>query len=462
MPIYPLPEQETERQEKLRSYEILDGLPDESYDRIVRLAANLFEAPIAAISLIEDDRQWFKAQIGIKSSFLERGSSFCAHAICQDDVFVIEDATQDPRFAENPFVNGKQGLRFYAGAPLRTGSGLNLGTLAVLDTKPRSVSDKEKHSLADMAAMVIEAMDMQLLINRADAAERRFLDAMESVPNGFVLYDKDDRLVICNKRYREIYADSADYIVPGATFEEIIRKGVENGQYPDAVGNEEAWIAERLEMHRNPGDHPIEQHLPGDRWLRVQERRTSEGGMVGFRVDITALKRQERELARLAWTDSLTGAMNRYRFIELAEKEINRTNRHGKDLSLLLLDADHFKQINDRNGHAAGDAVLKELVERCRKVLRSHDMIGRIGGEEFAILLPEVGVSGAAKTAEKVRSAIADLPFACEGQLLRVTISIGVATYAHDDDLAGLMRRADTALYRAKGAGRDRFIVSAA
>ena len=174
--------------------------------------------------------------------------------------------------------------------------------------------------------MVMDALETRLIIDRAETAERRFIDAMESLPNGFVLYDKDDRLVICNKRYREIYAESAPYIVPGATFEEIIRKGVENGQYLDAVGREEAFIAERLYNHQNPGE-PIEQHLPGDRWLSVQERRTSEGGLVGFRIDITTLKRQERELARLAWTDSLTGAMNRHRFMELAGKEIDRAGR---------------------------------------------------------------------------------------------------------------------------------------
>ncbi|MCY0152847.1 diguanylate cyclase [Hoeflea alexandrii] len=284
---------------------------------------------------------------------------------------------------------------------------------------------------------------------------------MESLPNGFVLYDKDDRLVICNERYREIYAESAKYIVPGASFEEIIRNGVENGQYPDAIGNEEAWIAERLEMHQNPGE-PIEQHLPGDTWLRVQERRTSEGGLVGFRFDITELKRQERELIRLAWTDSLTDAMNRHRFMDLAGKEIERTKRRNGELSLLLLDADHFKQINDKYGHAAGDAILKGLVERWTRSLRSHDLIGRIGGEEFSILLPEANAANAICTANRLRKEIAEVPFAFEGQLLRVTVSIGVATLAAGEDLPSLMQRADRALYRAKEAGRDEVIASAA
>ncbi|GAB5461990.1 diguanylate cyclase [Hoeflea alexandrii] len=461
MPFYPLPAQETERLEKLRSYKLLDSLPEEAHVRITRLAAKTFNVPIAAISLIEGDRLWFKAHIGNAYNEISRKLTFCAHAICQDKVFVVEDATKDPRFSDNPYVTGAPHLRFYAGAPLRASGGLNLGTVNILDTKPRTITDDERESLADLAAMVIDSFEMRQLLNRANAAERRFIDAMESLPNGFVLYDKDDRLVICNERYREIYAESAKYIVPGASFEEIIRNGVENGQYPDAIGNEEAWIAERLEMHQNPGE-PIEQHLPGDTWLRVQERRTSEGGLVGFRFDITELKRQERELIRLAWTDSLTDAMNRHRFMDLAGKEIERTKRRDGELSLLLLDADHFKQINDKYGHAAGDAILKGLVERWTRSLRSHDLIGRIGGEEFSILLPEANAANAIRTANRLRKEIAEVPFAFEGQLLRVTVSIGVATLAAGEDLPSLMQRADRALYRAKEAGRDEVIASAA
>ena len=461
MPFHPLPAQETERLEKLRSYEILDSLPEETYQRITRLAARMLDMPVAVISLVEGDRQWFKAQVGGNRNEIPREQSFCAHAICQDGVFVIEDTTKDARFSQNPFVTDHPNIRFYAGAPLRTYDGLNMGTLAVLDNKPRTLSEDDKQNLTDFAAMVMDAMETRFIIDRANAAERRFIDAMESLPNGFVLYDKDDRLVICNERYREIYAESAEYIVPGATFEEIIRNGVENGQYPDAIGNEEAWIAQRLEMHQNPGE-PIEQHLPGDTWLRVQERRTSEGGLVGFRFDITELKRQERELIRLAWTDSLTDAMNRHRFMDLAGKEVERARRRNSELSLLLLDADHFKQINDKYGHAAGDAILKGLVERWTRSLRSHDLIGRIGGEEFSILLPDANAAHAMRTAERLRKEIAEVPFAFEGQLLRVTVSIGVATLAAGEDLPALMQRADRALYRAKEAGRDEVIASAA
>lgn len=148
--------------------------------------------------------------------------------------------------------------------------------------------------------------------------------------------------------------------------------------------------------------------------------------------------------------------------MELAGKEIDRARRHDKQISLLLLDADHFKHINDKYGHAAGDAVLKALLERWTNSLRSHDLIGRIGGEEFCILLPEVDIDRAVRTADRLRREISELPFAFDGHLLRVTVSIGVATLVAGDDLPALLRRADQALYRAKEAGRDGVIASAA
>ena len=133
--------------------------------------------------------------------------------------------------------------------------------------------------------------------SEAAAAEQRLVDAIETIPEGFALYDAQDRLVLCNQRYREIYKASAVVINPGTTFEEIIRYGVDRGQYAAAIGREEAWIADRVYQHLNPTD-PIEQRLNDKRWLRIQERRTSEGGVVGVRVDVTEIKRAQDLLSR--------------------------------------------------------------------------------------------------------------------------------------------------------------------
>jgi PAS domain S-box-containing protein len=134
-----------------------------------------------------------------------------------------------------------------------------------------------------------------LRIAAEDAARARATleAAVEALEDGFVLYDADDRLVICNERYREIYPRSAAAIVPGASFEEILRHGLAHGEYADAVGREEEWLAERLERHRAP-DSEVEQRLSDGRWLRIFEKTTPDGGRVGLRVDITALKQAEQ------------------------------------------------------------------------------------------------------------------------------------------------------------------------
>lgn len=461
MPIFPLPEHETERMTKLREYAVLDSLPEETYERVTKLAASILNAPLAAVSLIDENRQWIKSRIGFDASEIPREHTFCAHAICQDDVFVVEDATLDERFCDNPFVTGEPGLRFYAGAQLQTSDGLNMGTVCVLDTQPRTITEEQKQSLEDLAAIVIEALECRLLIDQEERTKRRFIDAMECLPMGFSMYDPDDRLIAYNEHYRMLFPEISEHIVAGVSFEDILRKGVEHGQFPEAIGNEESWIADFMQKHQVPGERH-EMRLPDDRWVGFQEQRTSENGYVGFTYDVTPMEQHKQELARLAWTDSLTGCLNRHRFMELADHEIDRARREGGDASLLLLDADHFKLINDRDGHAAGDAILKGLVERWQSVLRSHEFIGRIGGEEFCVLLPNTGLEGASSVAERLRRIIAELPFAFEGQLLKVTVSLGVAVLTADDDLSSLLRRADMALYEAKDAGRDRFAIKAA
>lgn len=132
---------------------------------------------------------------------------------------------------------------------------------------------------------------------KAREAEERLADAIEVLPDGFVLYDKNDRLVLCNSKYREIYETSANYIVEGQTFEEIIRAGAAAGQYSDALDDIEGWVAERLERHQNPSGI-VEQRLDSGRWLRIIERKTDDGRIVGFRVDVTELKEREEALKR--------------------------------------------------------------------------------------------------------------------------------------------------------------------
>jgi diguanylate cyclase (GGDEF)-like protein len=175
-------------------------------------------------------------------------------------------------------------------------------------------------------------------------------------------------------------------------------------------------------------------------------------------------ERQERENERLAMTDGLTGVYNRRTLFDLGEKELLRARRTGASLSLVLLDLDHFKKINDKYGHLGGDAVLLRFVEVVRGCLRLSDVLTRYGGEEFCILLPGVGRAGARVVGERIRATIEASTFFVGAIPLRVTSSVGVAELPHDAaaTLSSLVARADQALYIAKRDGRNRVSVAAA
>lgn len=198
------------------------------------------------------------------------------------------------------------------------------------------------------------------------------------------------------------------------------------------------------------------------RWLesRVAPLCGKDGtvlAVIGISHDVTERRARLRELEYQARTDSLTKLPNRGHFLQMAELEVGRVSRYGGDLSLLLLDIDHFKKINDSHGHKAGDLVLTTVAGTCRGTLREFDVVGRIGGEEFAILLPETGPDRAFEAAQRLRHAVAEnVTEIGDGQRLATTVSIGVTSLrdkASTVDL--LLERADNALYAAKHAGRN-------
>jgi diguanylate cyclase (GGDEF)-like protein len=308
--------------------------------------------------------------------------------------------------------------------------------------------------------------------HEAEVARQQLADAIEALPDGFALFDADDRLSICNARYRELYRETAPALQPGARFEDLLRYGLAHGQYPQAVGRESEWLAERLARHRAPSGPQI-QELPGNRWLRIDERPTRDGGIAGVRTEVTELVRREQQLtelnARLAeahaqvealsQTDALTGIANRRRFDTRLDEEWTRVVRYGQTLGLLLVDIDHFKRYNDRHGHQRGDTCLRrvaQLLAGCAS--RPTDVVARYGGEEFAILLPHADRAETATVARRCLAAIDDvcLPMGDAPQAGQVSISIGAAWAGHGEarrqDL--LVRAADEALYRAKAAGR--------
>ena len=176
--------------------------------------------------------------------------------------------------------------------------------------------------------------------------------------------------------------------------------------------------------------------------------------------DVTEQRRLETELRRIAGTDPLTGLCNRRRFFEEAARLLTEMAEEGEPASLMMLDIDHFKLINDTHGHAAGDQVLQILALRCQSALRMEDLMARLGGEEFAVFLPRSDMTEACRIAERLHTIVSGSPFALERLLLPVTISIGVTTASAPGTVGidRLMERADRGLYDAKAAGRDRVV----
>ncbi len=170
---FELPIAERDRLAALDRYRILDSAPQEEFDDIVALAAQICAMPIALISLVDEKRQWFKARIGLEPTQTPREMAFCAHALDQHDVLVIEDATQDARFIDNALVTGDEHLRFYAGAPLKTPDGYTLGTLCVLDREPREITPDQQRALQRLARLVMTQLELRQALNQQREDERR-------------------------------------------------------------------------------------------------------------------------------------------------------------------------------------------------------------------------------------------------------------------------------------------------
>lgn len=296
-------------------------------------------------------------------------------------------------------------------------------------------------------------------LQQSEARARAF---MNTAMDGVVVIDGESRILEFNRAAEQMFGYRAAEVV-GQDLGLLMPEGMEaaHGQYvADAMGKETTRRMGRgreVQGRRRDGSRfPIE--------VTVGSTEQEQGALhVGIIRDITERKEAEWQLQRLATLDGLTGVFNRRALMEQGEQLFDLARRYQWDLSVVMLDADHFKSINDNHGHHVGDEVLKLLAGRTGAILRSTDILGRLGGEEFGIILPETGPEGALELGQRLLQQVraSRLPLQ-DGRELGFTVSMGVASLtAADADLDALFRRADAALYAAKRGGRDRLEVAA-
>lgn len=306
------------RQQALDRLQVVGTAKEKPFERIIDLVQTTLDVPICAVSLIDHDRQWFRASRGLSVDQTPRSMAFCDHTIRTDEPLIVEDASLDHRFADNPLVLGEPFIRSYLGIPLRMPDGYMVGSLCVIDQKPRVFLPNEIEILKSFAGLVTG----------------------------------------------------------------------------------------------------------------------------------------ELELRMIAAVDGLTKALSRAAWLRQVEAEIDRSTRQGSSLSIVMLDLDHFKMVNDNYGHDVGDLVLTKTTAAIHEVLRKYDLCGRLGGEEFVVCLVDASAEVGMALAERMRIQIGNLQFS-EQTELRCSASFGVATLKPNESLDQLLKRADDALFEAKRQGRN-------
>jgi diguanylate cyclase (GGDEF)-like protein len=444
---------EQDRLEALHSLELLDTPRELEYDQLVHLASQICTTPISLVSLVDMSRQWFKASVGFKIKETPRDVSFCTHAIDQDGPFVVEDASSDTRFKDNILVTESPSIRFYAGVPIRAPGGAPVGTLCVIDTKPRALTENQCRALAILGQQVEARMKLRqqrIVLENALVENRRLNENLQStnamfqafMDNGpFMSYVKDSsgRFVYYNKSMamlfnlrRDQWLGKSDHDLFPAEFAEIT---------PVDHGRQIHWRSYKFPIDDGSG----------------------KSMLAGLSLDVTesllqgqALAAANIELERLATIDPLTGLFNRRVFQTRIEIEFAIVQRKARPLSLMILDMDNFKKLNDGMGHASGDRALKVLGDILRACTRKEDLAARLGGEEFAVLMPDTKGRASMALADRIHRALRghdDAP-------APLTVSIGIAsTDAAMTSWEQLFGLSDEAMYTAKRSGKDRTVI---
>jgi diguanylate cyclase (GGDEF)-like protein len=281
--------------------------------------------------------------------------------------------------------------------------------------------------------------------------------ALNEIEIGIILLNADLRPQFVNRAFMHMWHLTDEAVVAQADFKELMRLVVSKQSRPMPAARFEEFIEKRTQSLREGLEDPRDWRVDGDKVIRVTCKCLPDGGRMLVYTDVTDLVQQADKLKELATVDGMTGLFNRRHFFALAEIEWGRYQRHRRPISLLMLDIDQFKSINDRYGHDAGDRVIVQIAEICRQEKRKSDVVARFGGEEFLLLLPETALPDAQLVAERLRLQVEATAVSVASQAVKATVSIGVAQATSNmDTLFALIRMADNALYMAKNAGRNR------
>jgi diguanylate cyclase (GGDEF)-like protein len=290
----------------------------------------------------------------------------------------------------------------------------------------------------------------------------RFNTAINNMSQGLCFFDGSQRLIVCNDLYAAMYRLTRELVRPGTTLREIVDHRFAANSSPNMSREDYLKWRDSIAITTVPTDTEVT--LQDGRVIAIHHQPMPDGGWVATHEDITERRRAEislrsakEQLEMLAQHDPLTGLANRRKFSERFEYDAARARRSRAPLSVLMVDIDHFKGINDRLGHAAGDACLKDLASLLSSSARTVDLIARFGGEEFVALLPDTSLEGALLAGERIRAQVESHPGSIDGARVALTVSVGAASMpATQASEAQLLEAADRALYRAKRAGRNR------
>jgi len=422
-----------------------------SLDPVVRIAARMFDMPVSAVNMISSDHVFFAANIGFCEVDMSRDVSFCAHAITQTEVMVVADATLDERFHDNPLVTGASNLRFYAGVPLLSPEGLALGALCVIDNQPHlNFSDEDKQRLQELARMASDRLELRRIEVSSRRSRPEFEEFAGNSTTPVVWFDEALQITAWNiaaakshgYELKEGLGQSITMLIPARhhrVFIETIAKAIHSGSL------ELLTIPKEVSGLRKDGTEFL---------LGFSLFGWKDAGHMKFEAvlkDITSQRLEDVELRHPANIDSLTGLFNRARFYRVLEDTLIAST----SAAVLVIDLDGFKDINYTLGHALGDKILKEVANRLATFLDALTVVARIGGDEFAIMLPDVSDTEAVMhLAEMVIENIAQ-PIIVDGNEVRVAASCGVALAPqHTLEALELVSDADLALHQAKSLGR--------